>query len=53
LINGGTEMSTYPASCVLMIERRNIPGETIKQVEQELRAILERCTQADPRFRPS
>ena len=51
LINGGTEMSTYPASCVLMIERRNIPGETVEQAEGELRAILERCAQADPRFR--
>ena len=51
LINGGTEMSTYPASCTLMIERRDIPGETVEQAGQELRAIIERCTQADPRFR--
>jgi acetylornithine deacetylase len=51
LIRGGTEMSTYPASCVLMIERRNIPGETIEQAEQELQAILDRCAKADPRFR--
>jgi acetylornithine deacetylase len=51
IIHGGTEMSTYPANCVLMIERRNTPGETAEQVEGELRAILERCSQADPRFR--
>jgi acetylornithine deacetylase/succinyl-diaminopimelate desuccinylase family protein len=51
LIRGGTEMSTYPASCYLMIERRTIPGETVEQTEQELRAILEGCSQADPRFR--
>src|SRR5512139_906487 len=51
LIQGGTDMSTYPASCVLMIERRNIPGETIERAEQELQAIVDRCAQADARFR--
>lgn len=51
LIRGGTEMSTYPASCYLMIERRTIPGETVEQAEQELRRLLERCAQAEPRFR--
>jgi acetylornithine deacetylase len=51
LIHGGSEMSTYPASCYLMIERRTIPGETVAQTEQELRAILERCAASDPRFR--
>ena len=50
IIRGGTEMSTYPASCYLMIERRTIPGESVEQAGQELQAILERCAQADPRF---
>ena len=50
IIRGGTEMSTYPASCYLMIERRTVPGETPEQAGQELQAILERCAQADPRF---
>jgi acetylornithine deacetylase/succinyl-diaminopimelate desuccinylase-like protein len=53
LIQGGTEMSTYPASCVLMIERRNIPGETIEQTELELQAILDHCARGDERFRAS
>lgn len=39
LIEGGQEMSSYPARCVLMGERRTIPGETIDDVERELRAL--------------
>jgi acetylornithine deacetylase len=39
LIDGGQELSSFPASCVLTGERRTIPGETVDQVEQELRAI--------------
>lgn len=39
LINGGQELSSFPASCVLMGERRTIPGETVEQVEKELRTI--------------
>lgn len=50
IIQGGTEMSTYPAACYLMLERRTIPGETVGQAGDELQAILDRCAQADPRF---
>ena len=39
LIRGGQELSSFPASCVLTGERRSIPGETVDQIEQELRAI--------------
>jgi acetylornithine deacetylase len=39
LIDGGQELSSFPASCVLTAERRTIPGETVDQVERELRAI--------------
>jgi acetylornithine deacetylase/succinyl-diaminopimelate desuccinylase-like protein len=39
LIEGGQELSSFPASCVLTGERRTIPGETVEEVEQELRAI--------------
>jgi acetylornithine deacetylase len=39
LIDGGQELSSFPASCVLTGERRTIPGETVSQIEQELRAI--------------
>ena len=39
LIEGGQELSSFPARCVLTGERRTIPGETVDRVEQELRAI--------------
>jgi acetylornithine deacetylase len=39
LIEGGTELSTYPARCLVTVERRTIPGETAASVEAELREI--------------
>jgi acetylornithine deacetylase len=39
LIEGGQELSSFPARCVLVGERRTIPGETVDLVEQELRGI--------------
>ncbi len=39
LIEGGQEFSSYPARCLLTGERRTIPGETVAQVERELRQI--------------
>jgi acetylornithine deacetylase len=39
LIDGGQEMSSYPARCVLTGERRTIPGETIDDVKGELRTL--------------
>ena len=35
LIEGGQEMSTYPARCIAKLERRTIPGES--EVDQELK----------------
>ncbi len=40
IIEGGREYSSYPASCVLTAERRTIPGESLEQVEAEMRALL-------------
>jgi len=39
LIEGGQEFSSYPARCLVTGERRTIPGETVAQVERELREI--------------
>ncbi len=39
LIEGGQELSSYPARCMLTGERRTLPGETVADVEHELRAI--------------
>jgi acetylornithine deacetylase len=50
LIRGGQELSTYPARCLLSIERRTIPGETIAEVEGQIAAILAGASAADPSF---
>jgi len=48
LIEGGSELSTYPARCVVGLERRTLPGETAADVEAELAAVLDACRAADP-----
>ncbi len=45
LIEGGQEMSTYPARCVLKLERRTVPGEDGASVRREIEGatvLLER-----------
>jgi acetylornithine deacetylase len=39
LIEGGQEMSSFPARCLLTGERRTIPGETAADVAHELREL--------------
>ena len=39
LIEGGQELSSFPARCLLTGERRTIPGETTADVERELREL--------------
>lgn len=51
LIEGGVELSSYPAQCKLGLERRTLPGETGEQIEAELAGLLERCRKADPEFK--
>lgn len=50
LIDGGSELSTYPSRCRLQIERRTLPGETAASVAAEIAGILEALRQADPQF---
>jgi acetylornithine deacetylase len=46
LIEGGAEMSSYPARCTIGLERRTLPGETAAAVEAEVQHLLEgRATQ--------
>jgi acetylornithine deacetylase len=40
VISGGQEYSSYPASCRLLGERRTVPGETVPDVEAEVRELL-------------
>lgn len=48
LITGGLEESTVPDRCLLTIERRTLPGDTVADVEREVADLLASCRQADP-----
>ena len=48
VIRGGEELSSYPARCVIGLERRTLPGERAADVEAELKALLDACRDADP-----
>ena len=55
LIEGGTEMSTYPDRCVVKIERRTVPGESIASVLAQIdgaRLVLERPPSEVPADHP-
>ncbi len=39
LIRGGQEISSYPAECIIDLERRLLPGETVADWEAELAAL--------------
>ena len=41
LIEGGQEYSSYPERCLLVGERRTIPGESTASVEKELRGLVD------------
>ena len=47
-IAGGVELSSYPARCVIGLERRTLPGETRAGVERELADLLAGCRARDP-----
>src|SRR3954471_21961524 len=47
VIEGGVELSSYPARCVIGLERRTLPGETGPDIEREVEELLDRCRAAD------
>lgn len=51
LIEGGSNLSTYPALCTVQLERRTIPGETRESVEAEMAGIIASLRSRDPQFR--
>lgn len=53
LIQGGQELSSYPNHCLLSVERRTIPGETLQKVESEIAGILDQIALSDPAFKAS
>jgi len=50
LIRGGEELSSYPARCVVSLERRTLPGEGGDHVAAEIAGLLDRCRAADPQL---
>ena len=47
VIEGGEELSSYPGRCVVGIERRTLPAESVEHVEAELEALLDACRAGD------
>jgi acetylornithine deacetylase/succinyl-diaminopimelate desuccinylase-like protein len=50
VIEGGRELSSYPDSCTLKLERRTLPGETDATIARELDTLLASLRAADPEF---
>ena len=49
-IVGGVGMSTYPESCDLSIERRTLPGETVKDALAEITHACAQIRKSNPGF---
>jgi acetylornithine deacetylase len=53
LIEGGSDMCTYPPRCTVSIERRTVSGETEPRVTGEIQKIINDLNVADPDFNAS
>jgi acetylornithine deacetylase len=51
LIEGGTELSTYPDYCKIELERRNLPAEDRKLVTEEIQGLLQNIQLQDDQFK--
>ena len=50
-LRGGKELSIYADHCLLQIERRTVPGETVTQATNELQGIIDQLAQEDSTFK--
>ncbi len=50
IIAGGRELSSYPDTCTLQMERRTLPGESNRIALDEAQAIIETAREVDPAF---
>jgi acetylornithine deacetylase len=50
LIEGGVAMSAYPDRCVLRVERRSLPGETVKGILGQLERACANVKARHPQF---
>ena len=53
IIEGGRELSSYPDSCRLQLERRTVPGESVETFGREMDAILSTLRTEDPELEAS
>ncbi|HYN09431.1 MAG TPA: M20/M25/M40 family metallo-hydrolase [Vicinamibacterales bacterium] len=53
IITGGRELSSYPDSCTLQMERRTVSGEDEAVVATEMEEVLARLRREDPEFEGS
>lgn len=51
LVKGGTELSTYPDYCKIELERRTIPGESVEIVKDEIKALIDKISSEDEKFK--
>jgi acetylornithine deacetylase len=49
-VQGGTDWSIIPERCVLRLERRTLPGETVADAMTEIEAILQSIKRETPDF---
>ena len=49
-VRGGQSLPSYPAECVIGVERCLMPGESVAQAEQELDGLVRRAAALDARF---
>lgn len=52
-IAGGVGWSTYPERCMVRVERRTVPGETVASVLAEVELVLSELRRDDPRLQVS
>lgn len=53
LIEGGQELSTYPARCLVKLERRTVPGEDGAGALREIEALIAAARADDPALEAS
>jgi acetylornithine deacetylase len=51
LIKGGTELSTYPDYCLIELEKRFIPGESVKTIKAEIQTLIDDLASKDEQFK--
>ncbi len=51
MIQGGTEISKYAERCLLTVERRTAPGESVEGATAELQEIVDRLAEQDSSFK--